>query len=331
MRNTNKALKYIALILVLITFILLGFFSHDFYYREQQSEMLSMFLHSQFHTPAQIAELDALDPSTLALGAKEMLNHKIAIVGITRDNLREFAMMRASLEMVGKAFQDYRIILFENDSTDGTKEALALWQRHNTRVKVISHDYHHKKRPSIKFLADARNHYIKELKNAEYQDFDIVMMIDMDMEFGIDIRAIQNSFAKVSEWDMVCSNGLKDNQMWDAFAFRSEQYPYGPKEYRRICDADKNDPKWGQICHNGSPYWNNVVPSIQRAYDISDPLVPVHSCFGGMAFYKKDFISGCMYDSIKGDCEHVPFHECVRLKNNGRLMMNPAQVVKYNE
>ncbi len=59
------------------------------------------------------------------------------------------------------------------------------------------------------------------------------------------------------------------------------------------------------------------------------PLLPVQSCFGGLAFYRHEKILGCEYNSIADDCEHVEFHKCIREKNHGRIFMNPAQILRY--
>ncbi|MBP9792091.1 MAG: hypothetical protein KBC27_02660 [Rickettsiales bacterium] len=201
--------------------------------------------------------------------------------------------------------------IFENDSHDHTKEFFDKWQKDNHKVTIISEDFHNKKRPSIKFLADIRNRYLdKLLQDKQYRDFDLVIMLDMDMFFGFDVRGILDSLAKIQDWDVVCSNGItRGNRMYDAFAFRSDTFPWSP---------DKED------------YWSIIVPSIQKIYNPNTGLVSVHSCFGGMAIYKKNFLQGCRYDSIKEDCEHVYLHQCMREKNKARITMNPTQIVRYS-
>lgn len=73
-----------------------------------------------------------------------------------------------------------------------------------------------------------------------------------------------------------------------------------------------------------------IVPQGQKIYPIGSDLVPVHSCFGGMAFYKKNIVTACEYNSIDNDCEHVPFHQCLIDKNNARIFMNPSQAIRYS-
>jgi hypothetical protein len=57
-------------------------------------------------------------------------------------------------------------------------------------------------------------------------------------------------------------------------------------------------------------------------------LVPVTSCFGGLAMYRMEAFYasvGCDYDpSFKPtDCEHVAFHACLRRKGFNRMFVDP--------
>ncbi len=133
----------------------------------------------------------------------------------------------------------------------------------------------------------------------------------MDMRYGIDIRGLYNSFAKFHRWDAVCSNGIfkKTGEMYDAFAYRSKEFPKGPE-----------DPA----------YWQSIVGQIQKIHPIEADLVPVTSCFGGMAIYNKTSIADCFYDSIKEDCEHISSHTCAIDKHKMRMYMNPNQMIRYS-
>lgn len=261
---------------------------------------------------SKIPALDVLDLSRLELGKAEMSKHKVVICGITRDNAIFFETMKKYIEGIGKEFADYRVILFENDSGDGTKELLAKWMTQNSKVTILTKNFHNKKRPNIKFMADARNYYLQELAKPEYGDFDIMMVADMDMPYGFDIRGIRDSFSQINRWDAICSNGvLMGDRMYDAFAFRSKDFPHAPYD---VGDHE---------------YWNVIKPKIQRVISPKHDLMPVDSCFGGLAFYKRSKIKDCSYDSIQNDCEHVAFHKCITERGNGKMFMNPAQVVRY--
>ena len=259
-----------------------------------------------------IEQMSVLDNLDVQAGYKQMAKHRVVVCGITRDNAVELLVVIKHIEHTGHHFADYRVIIFENDSRDGTKQVLADWQAKNPKVQVMSQDFKNKKRPSLAFLAEIRNQYLDKLFNdPQYQDFDMVMIVDMDMLHGWDVRGIADSFAKIDKWDAVCTNGICNSRgtMYDLSAFRSKDFPY------RVLGWDECFAKYGKAC--------------DKVYSPGLDLIPVQSGFGGMAFYKKQFIKGCRYQSIDQDCEHIPFHACLRERNNGRMVLNPAQVARY--
>ncbi len=260
--------------------------------------------------------LDEINDSLFQDGAYEMRRkHKAIFTGITRDNGKDIPTMLAAFKEIGAKFKDYRIIIFENDSSDNTLKLLKEAEASDNRIKIISQNFNLRKRPSIKFMADIRNQYLREIESKEYDDFDIVIVMDMDMQYGVDPRAIEHSFSKIDRWEAVCSNGFftYDGRMYDGFAFRNEEFPRGPNELGT---------EW---------YWKKIVSKTQKIYPVTLDLIKATSCFGGMAIYQKDYIKGCRYDSIGEDCEHVKFNQCIIEKNGGRLYMNPAQMIRYDD
>lgn len=257
-------------------------------------------------------KLDILDKTTLEKGEKILNQQRAIICGISRDNANDFFVMRRHIEYLGEQFKDYRVVIFENDSKDRTKDLLASWSKKNQNVTIISKDFKNKKRPSIQFLADARNFYIDEIQKPDYDDFNVLIVVDMDMSYGFDMRGIYHSFASWDSWDAMASNGVSNSEgeMYDAFAFRNSEFPW----------AHYQKPK---------TYWEEIVPKIQRVYPVTSALVPVDSAFGGLAIYKRDKLKGCRYQSIMGDCEHIEFHKCLK-QNKGIMFMNPAQYIKYS-
>lgn len=59
------------------------------------------------------------------------------------------------------------------------------------------------------------------------------------------------------------------------------------------------------------------------------PLLPVDSCFGGLAIYRYEALRGCRYSFRYSqpphmlECEHVLFHQCIREQNGAKLFANP--------
>jgi len=254
--------------------------------------------------------LNALQAADTERGRLELKKHKVLVLGISRDNRWQLQRVIKYIEITAKQFADYKVIIFENDSTDGTKFMLKMWSKLNNKVEIITQDFNLQKRPSLKFLADIRNKYLNQIEG-KYPDYDLLMMLDMDMYRGWDIRGIYDTFSQFSNWQAVCANGLDmqtGTRMYDAFSFRSDEYPHEPEE---------------------KDYWTNIVPNMQKVYPVNTPLIPVKSCFNGLAFYKRKYISGCRYDSINEDCEHIAFHQCIRDKNGGEMYLNPSMIIRY--
>jgi hypothetical protein len=263
-----------------------------------------------FSNYEKLVQLDFIDETTLENGLNNIKNAKVVFVGITRDNSQDLPVVIKHIEALGKEFLDYAAIIYENDSKDNTKKLLKEWQLRNNRVNIISENFGNKKRPSILFLAEARNKYLDLLmKDNRFKDYDFVIVLDMDMSYGFDIRGVLNSFSQVEKWDIICANGIYTSlgNMYDAFAFRSE-------EMSRLT--------------NGKSI-KQVKKIMQAPYDPKGKLIPVESCFGSLAIYKKEYLQNCRYNSLEGDCEHVFLNNCARNKNNAKIMFNPAMVVRY--
>ncbi len=299
--------------------------------------------------------LDTLDVKFLEAGKLEMKQHKVVIAGIARDNLLDLPMTIKHINHIGSFFKDYRVVIFENDSKDGTKIAFDIWSQKDPRVKIISKDFMNKKRPNHKFMADVRNKYLEAIEEDVYKDFDMVMMLDMDMSYGVDVRGIQDSFSKIHNWDVVCANGIANSkgQMYDMFAFRDEEFPFSPLKWHQICSKDDANDVWTEKCKKGKDYskgflydlvafrgswqedarlfWLLILPQGQKIYPVGGDFIKASSCFGGMAFYKKDIIGICKYDSIDDDSEHIYFHQCLKEKNGAKIVMNPSQMMWYSQ
>lgn len=221
------------------------------------------------------------------------------------------------LAELGKLFKAFAFVFAENDSSDNTKEYIARLSE-EAKYPVIrkGKDFKPNKRPSHSFLARMRNYYLREIYNSKYDDYDYVVVYDADFLRVVTRAGLVDSFSREG-WDAVAALGVKDDKLYDAFAFRNEAFnrPYIPEEY------------------NNSFYDNYVVPHLYNKPGLMveyerGPLVPVYSAFGGLAIYKKSILQGLLHDEISEDCEHVSLHRRIR-KRGGKIFMNPNMRMTY--
>ena len=195
-----------------------------------------------------------------------------------------------SCEKLINNFDDYRIIIYENNSTDETKQILGNWAKTNSKILFLTEDlnYDYLKKnglistPSscvdrMNQIARARNILLDEISQENYKNFNFVIMADLDMQ-PWDVDEILNVLSQEEyDWDCVVGNGL-----YDSFALRTKDCFIG----------------WETI---GNDFWRDLP---KGAYNkIKDQLETgrnwkkIISGFGGIGIYKKDSIKNCRYSA----------------------------------
>ena len=241
----------------------------------------------------------------------------VVICGLARniDHILDVNMLR--VEELGMYFNDYQVVVYENDSSYLTPDMLKNWADINHRVHVITEQCDDPVNPGIRCLdratrmAKYRNELRSQVVNKGLTVWaNYIIVIDLDLLGGWSYDGVASTFGvKDAAWDFVGSNGLliRDYKgkpdirvhfdVW-AFRYQGSDRPQRPEEI--------NPKQW------------------LRGMD----LVPVNSCFGGMGIYRSEAFDRCSYDG--SDCEHVPFHRKMREAGMGRLFMNPSQITLYS-
>ncbi len=238
----------------------------------------------------------------------------VVFCGIARDVAQNLNQTLAMIERVGALFKSYKVILYENDSTDGTDVILQQWQRKlgknvvtliqeklNRSAAISSGGFSAQR---FETLAYCRNKYLKQLHLPEYDDSTYVIVLDMDL-WDLPIEGLMHSFGIEHHWSSISANGVYDGQTYyDSLAFRSEEFP----------DTLNSE---AQRRH------------AQRVYNTDHDLVRVKSAFGGLTIYKRQCMNNCFYTG--NDCEHVGLHDCQRKKDGcSQQYMNPAMILRYH-
>jgi glycosyltransferase involved in cell wall biosynthesis len=253
---------------------------------------------------------------------------KIIFAGLAKD-IRDplQANLEYLLDICKNHCEDYRIIIVENDSTDGTKEYIQTQAELNPNIillssnegirSAVSHGGLSTKRFEI--MAYWRNKYIEELKNDKYKDFDYVCVTDLDHHVGTTEKALKTCFEH-KHWDAISANGISTNyttfEMDIAFFLTNDFYydrlAYRDAAYKRVKRHSPVDAKNATL---DFPY-----------FDVNDPdLKPVTSGFGGITIYRKEALLSATYSGH--DCEHICLHDKMIQNGYNRMFVNPKFVL----
>jgi len=241
-----------------------------------------------------------------------MSRSRVAITGLARNVADVLPLTIGRVEDLGSLFADYRVFIYENDSTDDTRQLLGRWACANRRVDVTSEDLSDPVHPTSRCLARAERmacyrRSCQERVLARCGHFDFTILIDLDILGGFSLDGIASSFGQPG-WDFVGANGLVFRR--HALAFNHvRQYDTWALRF----DADL------------APLPTSSAGGI--VFGRGEPLVPVTSCFGGVGIYRMEAFRAGRYAT--DDVEHATFHRELIVRGFPRLRLNPSQIVVY--
>ncbi|MBS0634271.1 MAG: hypothetical protein JSR37_02265 [Verrucomicrobia bacterium] len=215
----------------------------------------------------------------ISLWAENCDQSRIVICGVCRNTAHVVDSNIQNIEALGSRFQDYAVVIYENNSTDNTAQKLSAWAEKNPKVCLLSETLSKKKlaRARTVRVANARNKVLDEVRRKKYDKFRYLVMVDLDFvhPWPVDelVRSINHSF----DWDCISANGIQNGLYYDRYAYRAADHPFGP-----------------ELLENG--FWRIVDSSPFRVDTQSWPLV--YSAFGGLAIYKRDTIIKFSYSGV---------------------------------
>lgn len=249
------------------------------------------------------------------------INEKVLICGVCKNVASSLHITKQIIEKIGSLFEDYKIIVYENNSTDNTVAFLRNWENQNSKVNITSEfidlalletiiiNRQYENKPNMvdlfkpEAIAIARNKALDIAMSSEYNAYEYIIWIDMDFKYEPDYDAFKEVFEKKSEWDAVFAYGIApNNEYWDWYALRDAKDPLGPELL-------------------GWDWYTSKVLSCKK----TDSWHSVYSAFGGCGIYKKSSIIGCKYSGlVTKDMEDVYKNIIEQGFNN-----NHPKVLKY--
>jgi len=256
-------------------------------------------------------------------------NMSVIFAGLIRDAEKAVDSSYKMLRNIGRWFKDYHFVVLESDSSDGTAMQLEKIARRDAKFEFKSltlqlGDARGLEQSRMMRMATLRNRLKSFVSSYVLKNpgWDLVVLYDFDLNLFGDHAVLPHSFFNTlgrpltawDKWDMICANSLRhlNNNpaerigYHDCFAYRTK----GHDEF------------------NGYGCGATLAATM---FDGFHPQ-PVHSCFGGLALYKAEPFMRCNYDASVYDCEHVPFHRCMREHGSeGRMFMDPLLTTLYDK
>ena len=244
----------------------------------------------------------------------------VVIVGIVK-NIE--STINDDYQRLTKAFSRFEKIDFfvvESGSDDNSVQVLNELSRTQKNFSFV----HLETSPSLSRtsnMAIARNAYLSYLREGSIlSKYKYVVIADFNSLNNKLNRDSINSSWTVDSWDVVTAN--QSGRYYDIWALR---HPiWSPNDCWEAVSFYRKYFKFPEL----------ALGYVLRARSIRIPResewIEVESAFGGLAIYRSEILnSDAIYDGRSSDgkdiCEHVPFHNRLRL-NGARIYVNPAMI-----
>ena len=272
--------------------------------------------------------------SQVAKGFECMKTKRIIIAGLLRDRVSIIPHLMKTISIIGSRFADYRVLIVENDSRDGTREALETCVKNDSHIILLGGRMNLPKtvnrtgtQTRIAKMANLRNIYL-DYASKHFADFDYLFAMDLDINGYPYIEGIASSIYHMAEnpvIDMIAVNGVYFNGNRDVNLSYNRNYVY----YRlHFYDTFPYTPigqpyVWNTDREKITRHDNKYVDIASRKYKLGDPLDKLASAFGGLAIYRMSSIKGKSYKFVpnKVSCEHTQLN--VQLAN---CYLNPSMI-----
>lgn len=257
---------------------------------------------------------------------------KCCICGTVRNCEPYLDKIFSNMEIIGSNFDDYRIILYYDPSTDNTLQKIKEYHERNS--KLI---FYINKKQMLPYrthrIALGRNMCINIIRD-RFPDYDYFIMMDCDDRCAKDMNQdILQRYLLRNDWDGLSFN--HPDGYYDSWALSKRPYVLS-------CHHFKNNSQ-------GVEYINKIISKTNHT-----DLIRCISAFNGFSIYRTNKFLNCRYDGRfrldyippkliaenikasgkinfsqnKEDCEHRIFHFQAVLKNAARIRIAPVCLFK---
>ena len=245
---------------------------------------------------------------------------RLVVVACAYNVEKEVAKFRIHVEKIVDLFDESsRILIFESDSSDDSLATLRRW----SRAKIFTG---HKLKPTIPDRSE-RIAYCRNVLLDKAREFnpDYLLTLDLDMFAGGVATFLSNFDYDMNDWSAMTGN--VQGSYYDIWALRT------------LSDSNLNFDVWHRVWalirdpfkYCGQAVTDQVIGIHQKPIPIDRDLLEVRSAFSSAGLYKMNSTNNCYYSGANTTCEHVPFHLCMREKNQARIFINPRFCINVSE
>lgn len=320
--------------MILLTLIVLIFVAVESYCRSHKKSLIEVLKPNWYKDVTRFPEEDFgckqgnCDEyeNRVQRGKLKMLETSVVLTGLCINVEGIMDRIIARTEYIGSHFKDYRVVIFENDSRDKSRELLLEWEARNPKVHIMRCPEDPmcrlRNQPAVyngpisekrmQLMTDYRNRCLSYVRG-NYSNFDCICMMDLDLKGPISMSGVANSFGYYDEWDAISGYGLNGPTVFGGI----------PMYYDTL--AYKDNMLGGDDVFDTLPLFYKM-----QHHDVGDSLLRVKSGFAGIAFYRMEVLtSGVNYTPIDNNfvCEHVTFHKNMISQGYPRIYINPSMVL----
>jgi hypothetical protein len=268
-------------------------------------------------------ELWAVDPlyaesyrEHVEFGRVEARRQKLAIVSIARDSMPYLTNTLRMVDELAGLWRDCVYYVYENDSTDGTKEALddfAIRQwvtvEHDSLSSIDARGYDLQRTARLAQCRSRCQTWVRQYA----ADAGYVMVLDTDPHAGFSVEGVLNSLGWFCEMLGESWHRREPGAMACQSLYVREGSPgkYGSANY------DAWAAKWNtwEDRRDHHAWFHLFLPPV------GSPPVAMNSAFGGLCLYRREAYLAGQYDG--STCEHVALHRSMQ-QAGYQLFLNPG-------
>lgn len=262
-----------------------------------------------------------------------MENYKICILacGINIEPYLENVL--SNFSTIETWFQETKIVVFENDSVDNTRNILTQWSNGTTKILLTEDNLISNIPPRTERLAYIRNKLLDHIPT----DYHYFMMVDIDDVFihPVQKKSFESCF-QVENWDIITANSY--TKYYDIYALRIPNiidYDCWKRVHELIVYKNYTFSRaFDQCITYFEQFMMNVKAPlyVDSAFNIAiigkvkslKPCCRYSSSISNMpnkklfkVFQRNNNNYICLYE-----CEHIAFNTCIR-SHGGKILFHP--------